>query len=152
MEYKNLFDLKEAKEAIDRIYNLKPDSERQWGKMEVDQMLAHCSVAYDMVYTDKYPKVGGFQKFMIKLFAKSTVIGPKPYKRNGRTAPEFIITERKDFEAEKTRLIQNIEKTQELGAAHFNNKENRAFGKLSTAEWNTMFSKHLDHHLNQFGV
>lgn len=152
MEYKNLFDFEDAKEAIERINNLKPKSKRQWGKMEVDQMLAHVNVAYDMAYTDKYPKPKGFKKFMIKLFAKNIVVGPKPYKKNNRTAPEFIITERKNFEEEKSKLIQNIEKTQQLGAEHFNNKESHAFGKLTTKEWNTLFSKHLDHHLTQFGV
>ncbi|MCK0157870.1 DUF1569 domain-containing protein [Cellulophaga sp. F20128] len=149
---KNLFTKNDVNETIVRINSLTADTPGLWGKMTVDQMLAHCNVAYDMVYTDNYPKIGGFQKFMIKLFAKSTVIGLKPYTKNGRTAPEFIIKERKDFEAEKTKLIQNIEKTLALGTAHFNNKENRAFGKLSGAEWNTLFSKHLDHHLRQFGV
>tara|TARA_R110002049_G_scaffold306430_1_gene504879 strand:- start:2068 stop:2520 length:453 start_codon:yes stop_codon:yes gene_type:complete len=149
---KNLFNKNDVKETILRINKLTPETPGLWGKMTVDQMLAHCCIAYDMVYTDNYPKVGGFQKFIIKRFAKPTVIGSKPYTKNGRTTPEFIIKERKYFEAEKRRLIQNIEKTQALGATHFNNKENRAFGKLSTTEWNTLFSKHLEHHLTQFGV
>ena len=152
MEYKNLFDSKDVQDTITRINNLNPETAGQWGKMQVDQMLAHVNVPYDMTFTDKYPKPKGFKKFMIKLFAKSAVVGPKPYQKNGRTAPEFIIADRRIFEEEKSRLIQNLEKTQELGAEHFNNKESHAFGKLTTKEWNTLFSKHLDHHLTQFGV
>ncbi|WP_461444719.1 DUF1569 domain-containing protein [Maribacter sp.] len=29
---------------------------------------------------------------------------------------------------------------------------NPAFGDLTDQQWNTLFSKHLDHHLQQFGV
>lgn len=152
MEYKNLFELKEVEEAIARINNLDNKAQPQWGKMSVGQMLAHCNVAYDLTYTDKYPKPKGFKKFMIKLFAKNIVVGPKPYKKNLRTAPEFLISGQRDFDVEKSKLIKNLKKTQELGMEHFNNKESHAFGKLTTKEWNTLFSKHLDHHLSQFGV
>jgi hypothetical protein len=120
--------------------------------MNVAQMMAHCNVAYELVYTDRHPKPKGFQKFMIKLFAKNIVVGPKPYKKNTRTAPEFIISDQREFDIEQKRLIEYIQKTQQLGGAHFNGKESHAFGALSEKEWNTLFSKHLDHHLNQFGV
>ena len=152
MNWKNLFDQKECRETIERINSLTPETQALWGKMDVAQMLAHCNVAYELVYTDKHPKPKGFQKFMIKLFAKNLVVGPKPYKKNSRTAPMFLIADERDFEKEKNRLVDHLQKTQELGASHFNDKESHAFGKLSTQEWNTLFSKHLDHHLRQFGV
>lgn len=152
MTWKNLFDAKEAGETIGRINDLTPETQPQWGKMNVSEMLAHCNVAYELVYTDKHPKPKGLKKFLIKLFAKKIVVGPKPYKKNIRTAPEFLISDERDFETEKKRLIAHIEKTQELGPAHFNHKESHAFGALTDKEWNTLFSKHLDHHLRQFGV
>ncbi|NNE76060.1 MAG: DUF1569 domain-containing protein [Pricia sp.] len=149
---KNIFDPADSQELIDRIDALDPDTQNLWGKMNVAQMLAHCNVAYDLTYTDKYPKPKGIKKFMIKLFAKHIVVGPKPYKKNMRTAPEFLVTDEKDFKREKKRLIDHIKKTQELGAEHFHNKDSHAFGPLTTKEWNTLFYKHLDHHLQQFGV
>lgn len=152
MTWKNLFDETEAQETIGRINDLTPETQPQWGKMSVSEMLAHCNVTYELVYTDKHPKPKGIQKMLIKLFAKKIVVGPKPYKKNIRTAPVFLITDERDFETEKGRLIEHIKKTQELGGAHFDNKESHAFGPLSTEEWNTLFSKHLDHHLRQFGV
>lgn len=150
--WKNLFDEKEARETIARVEQLTPESQPLWGKMNVAQMLAHCNVTYELVYTDKHPKPKGLQKFFIKLFAKKIVTGPKPYKKNLRTAPAFLVTDDRDFEKEKTRLIEHIQKTQKLGGGHFDQKESHAFGALSTVEWNTLFSKHLDHHLRQFGV
>ncbi len=152
MTWKNLFDEKEAQSTIGRINALTPETQPKWGKMNVSEMLAHCNVAYELIYTDKHPKPKGLQKFLIKLFAKKIVVGPKPYKKNLRTSPVFLITDERNFETEKKRLIAHIEKTQKLGPAHFNNKESHAFGALTDTEWNTLFSKHLDHHLKQFGV
>lgn len=149
---KNMFESEDAKEMIFRINQLTADTPAQWGKMTVDQMLAHCCVAYEMAYTDKHPRPNAFTRFMLKMFVKETVVGPKPYKKNSRTAPVFIIEERKDFEAEKARLIAFIEKTQKLGAEHFEGRESHSFGKMTSQEWNVSFSKHLDHHLTQFGV
>ncbi|MEM9142743.1 MAG: hypothetical protein AAGA86_07125, partial [Bacteroidota bacterium] len=89
---KNIFDASDVQEVKTRIDALGPDTRNHWGKMSVDQMLAHVNVAYDMTYTDKYPKPTGFKKFIIKLLAKNAVVGPKPYKKNAATAPQFIIT------------------------------------------------------------
>ncbi len=135
-----------------RVKALSPDSTPEWGKMNVAQMLAHCNVAYEMVYTDKHPKPGAIQRFFIRLLAKKQVVGPKPYPRNGRTAPQFIIADERDFYEEQQRLLDHLDKTHSLGASHFDGKENAGFGVLTLQEWNTLFSKHLDHHLTQFGV
>ena len=150
---KNIFNPKDVQEIIDRINKLRPTTEHVWGKMTVSQMLAHCNVSYELVYEEeKHPKPNAVMKFIIKLMAKGTVVGETPYKQSLRTAPAFIITDDKNFEAEKTRLINFITKTQELGEAYFDGKESHSFGVLNKAEWNNMFYKHVDHHLRQFGV
>lgn len=152
MTIRNLFDKKETQETIERINALQPNTQALWGKMDVAQMLAHCNVAYELVYDNKHPKPKGLKKILIKLFAKNIVVGPKPYKKNSPTSPVFKIAEPKDFEKEKERLIAYLKRTQELGGAHFDNKESHAFGRLTEKEWNMLFSKHLDHHLRQFNV
>jgi len=149
---KNIFKQEIVEEVINRINELNSSSKNLWGKMKVSQMLAHCNVTYDMIYTDKYPKPNAFKKFMLKLFVKKIVVGEKPYSKNGRTAPEFLITDEKEFENEKIKLIENITKTYKLGEKHFEGKQSHSFGTLTASEWNNMFYKHLDHHLNQFGV
>ena len=152
MAYPNLYDRKECDQVIERINCLTPDTNPQWGKMSVDQMLAHCNVAYDMSFTDKIKQPGTFGKFIIKLLVKKAVVGPKPYPKNGRTAPDFIITGNRDFGAEKSKIIDYLNKVQSMGAAEFEQKESHSMGKLTSQEWNILFSKHLDHHLTQFGV
>jgi hypothetical protein len=149
---KNIFNQEVVTELINRIDKLTPTTKQLWGKMTVAQMLAHCNVTYEFVYEDKHPKPNPFMKFILKTFVKKEVVSDIPYKKSLRTAPVFIMNEDKDFDYEKNRLIIFIKRTQELGEAYFDGKESRSFGKLSKTEWNNMFYKHLDHHLNQFGV
>src|SRR5690554_4269810 len=147
----NIFDLKVTEELISRINQLNPTTSPHWGKMNVSQMLAHCNVVYEMVYTDQHPKPNGFVKFILKLFVKQAVVNEMPYKRNSKTAPAFIIADKRDFEVERERLIEYNLKTQKLGQDHFHQKEYHSFGTLTITEWNNLFYKHLNHHLEQFG-
>ena len=126
---KNIFDAKVTAEIIGRINQLTASTQPKWGKMAVGQMLAHCCVTYEMVYDGTHKKPNAFVRLMLKLFVKKAVLSEQPYKH-----------------------IAYITKTQQLGDAHFDGKESLSFGTLSKSEWNTMFYKHLDHHLSQFGV
>ena len=45
---KNLFQPEAADEVISQVERLQPAAQRQWGKMDVAQMMAHCSSALDM--------------------------------------------------------------------------------------------------------
>lgn len=148
----NIFTEEVTSTIINRINSLTPETSSEWGKMSVGQMLAHCNVTYEMVYDNTHKKPNGFVKFMLKAFVKSKVVSSDPYPQNGRTAPQFLITEPREFNIEKTRLIDYITKTQALGEDHFDQKESHSFGKLTKQEWNNLFYKHLDHHLTQFGV
>lgn len=150
---KNCFDATVATELIGRINQLTPDTKPLWGKMSADQVLAHLNVAYLYTYqAEKFPKPGAFKRFLLRAFVKQLIVSPKPYPRSGRTAPEFVIVGQRDFAKEKAELIAHIEKTQQLGEAYFEGKENRNFGRMTAAEWNILFYKHLDHHLTQFGI
>ncbi|NIJ54158.1 DUF1569 domain-containing protein [Dyadobacter arcticus] len=148
----NIFLAETSEKLISRINKLTPTTQSLWGKMNAPQMLAHLNVAYEMAFEDKHQKPNAFMRLILKLFVKDTVCGDKPYKKNGQTAPAFLITTPRDFETEKSRLIGYLIKSVELGPAYFDGKESLSFGKLTVAEWNVMFNKHLEHHLTQFGV
>ena len=152
MDLPNIFTPPVSEKVIERINHLTPDAVPGWGKMNVSQMLAHVNVAYEFVYDNKHSKPNFFMKFFLKTFVKKVVTGQAPYKHNSQTAPQFIIKGSRDFEQEKNRLIKYIIDTQKLGEEHFDNKESLALGVLNKNEWNNMFYKHVDHHLQQFGA
>jgi hypothetical protein len=152
MAFPDIFSAEVTRTIINRIEQLRNDTQPQWGTMNAARMLAHCCVTYEMVFESKHRKPGAFARLLLKWFVKESVVGDKPYPRNGRTAPAFLIADERDFNAEKQRLTDYILKVQSLGRAHFELKESNSFGPLTAEQWNTMFYKHLDHHLRQFGV
>jgi hypothetical protein len=149
---KNIFDTQVCDEVITRINSLESSAKPIWGKMDAAKMMAHCNVTYEQVFENIHSKPPAILKFILKLMVKGTVVNDKPYKKNSSTAPAFIIKSDKDFEAEKSRLTNYIQKTLKLGSDHFEGKESLSFGPLTSKEWNNLFYKHLDHHLRQFGV
>lgn len=152
MALPNIFTREETDKIIERINKLPAAAQPNWGIMSVAQMLAHCNVTYEMIYDNIHKKPNAFLKFILKFMVKNKVVGETSYKRNSRTAPQFIIKETKDVNVEKQRLVDYLNKTQQLGEAYFDNKESHSFGSLNKTEWNNMLYKHLNHHLTQFGV
>ena len=152
MSLPNIYKQETVNQLIERIHKIKPDTHPQWGKMNAGQMLAHCNVTYEMAIDGKHAKAKGVKRWLLTKFVKPVVVSEKPYKKNGSTAPEFKVSPKQEFEKEKERLVNYLQKSCELGEAHFEGKESNSFGKLNKTEWNNMFYKHLDHHLVQFGV
>lgn len=135
-----------------RINLLTSESVRLWGKMTVDQMLAHCNAAFEASMNENQKSPNALVRFIIKSIAKNTVVGEKPYKKNTPTAPDFVIANERNFESEKAITLSYIDKSLTLGEAYFEGKKHPVFGVMTAQQWNNLLSKHLDHHLQQFGV
>lgn len=152
MALPNVYDKAVAQDLINRINKLTSETQPLWGKMNASQVMAHCCITYEYIFDERNDKPNFFMKFILKAFVKSKVVSEEPYAKDSPTGPAFIIADNKDFEKEKTRLINYINKVAEKGESFFVNKESNSFGVLNTTEWNNMMYKHLDHHLRQFGV
>jgi hypothetical protein len=152
MALPNIFSKEVSDGIISRINNLTNETQAKWGKMNVSQMLGHCCVTYEYIYTEKHKKPGAFMRFILKTMVKKPVTNEISYKQNLRTGPDFVITDKREFEFEKKRLIEFIQRVQQEGESKFDGRNSHSFGTLNKTEWNNMFYKHLDHHLSQFGV
>jgi len=148
MEVKNLFDPAVKQDIIARINKLTPQSQRQWGKMDVAQMLAHCQRPLG-VATGKHKLKGSFLLRTIGPLFKGVITNDKPFKKNLGTDKSFKITEPKEFEKEKQGLIQMIN---DFSESTMSDESHPIFGKMTKEEWSKGTYKHLDHHLQQFGV
>lgn len=147
----NVFSTAGVAHFVNRIQKLQSNTQAQWGKMNVAQMLAHCNVTYRMIYKPGFTKPSGILKgLLLRWFVKPYVVSEKPYKQSSQTAPEFIITNEKNFNEEREKLIAFIQRVQQEGESAFEGRPSHSFGPLSAKEWNTLFAKHLDHHLRQF--
>lgn len=152
MALPNIFESKTTQIILDRLEKISPATKPQWGKMNSAQMLAHLNVAYDLAYDKKQAHYSFFTKLILKLFVRKIVTNEKPYVKNSRTGPEFVIADERDFEREKELLIKNIKETEAKGASYFEGKKSQGFGVLTAVEWNNQLYKHIDHHFSQFGV
>ena len=104
---KNIFNAQDAQSYIDRINQLNARSERRWGKMTVDQMLAHCNITYSMIFEpEKHKKPGFIARFILKKFVKSKVCNDIAYKTNLPTSPAFVISDEKVFDEEQKKLFR----------------------------------------------
>jgi hypothetical protein len=147
----SLFEAPDRQSVLGRLARLQPGAERQWGKMAAAQMMAHCSNALEVATGDRPLK----QKLIGKIFApfvRSSTLGEKPFSRNSPTDPAFIVTEEKDFEAEKRRLTGIVNRFCERGPEKASVQVHSFLGRLNGEEWGVMMYKHLDHHLRQFGA
>ena len=148
MEVKNLFDPAVKQDIIDRINKLTPESKALWGKMNVGQMLAHCQMPIGVAFGEHQLKGSFILKLIGPLF-KSVLYNEKPYKRSLPTDKSFVMTDQKDFEKEKNKLLEMVNQFSETKMI---NEKHPAFGRLTKEQWSKATWKHLDHHLQQFGV
>lgn len=135
-------------EILNRIQKITPESTALWGKMNAAQMLAHLNAQIAVALgEEKLPA-----SLVGKLFGglmKKFVLTEKSYSKGLPTTPSFIIKNTPDFQQNKSKLLTAVEKFNN----HTISKEpHPIFGKMTTEEWSKATWKHIDHHLNQFGV
>ena len=150
---KSLFNSSDNQEIIDRIHKLTPSSKGQWGKMNVEQMLAHSRMPLMAAYGGEKMSKRGLISFLFGKMAKRQLIySDKPFTKNLPTDKKFIIVNPEKFEKEKQDLIENIMQFSKKGPDAITKVPHVFFGKLTPQEWDILQCKHLDHHLSQFGV
>jgi hypothetical protein len=134
-------------ELIIRINSLNEDSKAQWGKMNVYQMLKHCTQWEEMLLGKRQYR----QTFIGKLFGKmalKNMLKDEPIKPNLPTVPSFKIIDNGDVAAAKAEWIGLIrEHDLQEGSAIVH----PFFGKLNAEQAGVIAYKHIDHHLRQFG-
>ena len=148
MELKNLFDPAVKEEIITRINSLKPATQRKWGKMDVAQMLAHLQAPLGVPMGKHELKGNAFFRLFASLIKKQ-LYNDKPFRRNLPTDKTFRISDQREFEKEKQQLIDLIHCFTE---ENITNDVHPLFGKMSLQQWSNSNWKHVDHHLQQFGV
>ena len=145
---KTVFDKITRDELIARINALNENSTAQWGKMNVYQMLKHCTLWEEWVAGKTKHK----QLFLGKLFGKfllrNVLKDEKPFGKNAPTLAALTSKEIDgDIAAEKAKWIGIIE-----GYEHFSNTNfvHAFFGKMTKEQIGMLAYKHSDHHLRQF--
>ncbi len=140
-------------EIISRINQLSESSPAKWGKMEVSQMMRHCSSVLQVplekivlpAVNPLFSAIGTIAKTEMQIFNNGIP-------RNMPTFRKLIINFECDFYEEKENLLRMLYEYR--GCFQHNNLPPRhsLFGKMKEKDWGFMEYKHLDHHLKQFNV
>jgi hypothetical protein len=149
---KHLFEAQRAEEVKQRLAQLQPGSQRQWGKMDPAQMLAHCSAAIDMAEGKIVSPRILIGRVLGPLAKRSVIVNGDPIRRNAKTTPSVLVTDQRNFIVEKKRLHESIDRFVTGGPAICTKHPHFFFGPLTPNEWASLMYQHLDHHLRQFGV
>ncbi|MNU85181.1 hypothetical protein D3C71_749190 [compost metagenome] len=147
---KTIFDQEVREELIQRINQLNEDAQAQWGKMNLYQMMKHCTNWEEWMQGKGNPPYK--QAFIGKIFGKMglnrMIRDEKPIDKGVPTSTQFKIKETEgDIPAEKqkwTTLIQSYEQYSNPGFVH------DFFGKMTQEQVGLLVYKHNDHHLRQF--
>lgn len=149
---KTIFNQEDNNELVERILNLKQDSERKWGKMNVSQMLVHCQKPLEVANEQLIIKRNIFSYLFGAMMKKKLIDKGEDFKQNLPTSKQFRIESDFDFKKEQEMLINMVKSLGQKGESAIKIKIHPFFGKMTPNEWGILFYKHLDHHLQQFGV
>ena len=151
MNLGDLYNDEDYKSILNRIDRLNTGSKPEWGTMDAAKMFAHCAEVQEVINGKKLKQT----PFMVKLFKgfiKKAVVDKKPYKHNLQTHPQYRVQSDKDFETEKKRLLNALQKLHNLDKEQAKEVKHSLFGKMTLPEKGWGAFKHIDHHLRQFGV
>jgi len=148
----NIFNQSDYQAIIQRLYALEKENKGKWGKMNINQMLEHCSIQLELglgkIEQDDYegPSIqrtwfGRWSFLYILPWPKGL---PTPSKMNVLKNQISSI----EFDERKKQLLNLLEEVQ----LNPNLKPHPFFGPLSKTDWGRLIWKHLDHHLKQFGT
>ncbi|WP_028121492.1 DUF1569 domain-containing protein [Epilithonimonas tenax] len=147
----NLYNQTDFEKISKRLDNLQPNAVRQWGEMEVAQMLAHLN-AFLETALDKNPQKRMLIGRVLGKFFVKRYVSEKQFSKNGPTGKNYIFIDKQNFEKEKNKAIQLLKQFYESGPEKCTKHPHPFFGVLTPNEWAIAQWKHFDHHLRQFGA
>lgn len=149
---KNLFDPAAAAEVKQRLMTLRPESPQQWGTMTAAQAVAHCCGGLELAVGDIRPKRALIGRLLGRIIKPLALGDDKPMRRNTPTVPEIVVSDARELDSERRRLIELVDRFSSTGPAGCTRHPHSFFGRLTPQEWAVLMYKHLDHHLRQFGA
>lgn len=149
---KTIFDTATRDKLIQRVNSLNENNKSIWGKMNVYQMIKHCSLWDEWILGRNNPIYK--QEFVGKVFGKMALRrmtkNDNPLDKNVPTSNWLKIKDTNgDLVAERNKWISLINEY----AIYSNPKFiHDFFGKMTIEEIGILAYKHTDHHLRQFNA
>ncbi|WP_317171647.1 DUF1569 domain-containing protein [Flavobacterium agri] len=135
---------------MDRIHSLTAENNARWGKMDVFQMVKHCTLCEDMMLGHVKIKRVFIGKIIGRMILNKVLKDEKPFGKNSPTSPLLeTVGDTGDIEQQKLEWLKRIDEY-----ARFDNYDfvHPFFGSMTKEQIGHFAYKHADHHLRQFGA
>jgi hypothetical protein len=147
---KTIFDKSTRDELTKRINTLSEKNVAQWGKMNIYQMIKHCTLWEEMILRNKKYKRAFVGLLLGRILLKNELKDDRPMRQNNPTIPALIITETEgDVALLKKKWLALMDEYSNY-ALPDNSFVHPFFGKMTRAQIGCHAYKHTDHHLRQF--
>ena len=148
---KDIFQPQTVQQLKTRIQQLDENSTAKWGKMNVYQMLKHCSENEKLMLRERTLKRRFLGRIFGKLALKSSIKNDAPLDKNQPTHPDLIFTSTGDVESQKQEWLSLLDRYTSK-PIDYTGFIHPFFGKMNKEQIGILVFKHIDHHLRQFGV
>jgi hypothetical protein len=141
--------------VLDRLRQITPGSQRQWGKMTPHQMICHLNDSFKSVIGERElngDKSNLLTRSVVRWLALYAPLKwphgvptmPENDQEQGGTPPE-------DFQRDLDALVLMIDRVTRA-EKDFQWRRHPLFAEMSERDWMRWAFLHVDHHLRQFGV
>ena len=141
--------------VLDRLRQITPGSQRQWGKMTPHQMICHLNDSFKSVIGERElngDKSNLLTRSVVRWLALYAPLKwphgvptmPENDQEQGGTPPE-------DFRRDLDALVLMIDRVTRA-EKDFQWRRHPLFAEMSERDWMRWAFLHVDHHLRQFGV
>jgi hypothetical protein len=147
---KTIFDKATRDKLIDRIITINENNTAQWGKMNMYQMLKHCTLwdSWILGKEEHNYKQTFIGRIFGKMALKDMIKDESPLRQNVPTLAGLKVIEKEgDIATEKKHWIALIEDYADYSNPYF---VHSFFGKMTKDQIGYLAYKHTDHHLRQF--
>ena len=147
---RSILDETARRDIVARVERLSGDSQRQWGTMELPQMLAHAADALRIALGDmNVDRARGPLQFAPMRYLMIYVLPwPKGKAQAPREARTTAPTNWEEDRATLLALIDRFARTLPSDAPPLH----PLFGRMTSRDWDVFSYRHLDHHLRQFSA
>ncbi|HEX2982544.1 MAG TPA: DUF1569 domain-containing protein [Ignavibacteriales bacterium] len=135
-------------EFVKRIFAVTADDQKQFGQMNVNQMICHCADQFRIMFGE----MNGIRRQQIDLnrLKEMNMRGEPVPTVDGLDQAAGQGTKPTELELDKRILLDYINKFFE-SEDDYNFSYHPYFGDLNKSQWDRLAVHHLDHHLKQFG-
>jgi len=149
-QMRSIQDSTARRDIVARVEGVSIDSERQWGQMDVSQMLAHAADQLRIALGDiNVDRARGPLQFAPMRYLMIYVL---PWPKGKAKAPhEALTTAPTDVEEDRATLLSLIDRFATTPPSD-EPPLHPLFGRMTARDWDVFSYRHLDHHLRQFSA